>query len=88
MRRRIGQSLLMAAAVGLCCVLSFHRAGDAAPAPAKAPFANAVDQRFQMINELKEIRVLLKEQNTLLREQNALLQSGRPKPAVRAPEKG
>ena len=87
MRRRIGQSLLMAAAVGLCCVLSFHRAGDAAPAPAKAPFANAVDQRFQMINELKEIRVLLKEQNTLLRQQNDLLRAQQGEPPQKTPAK-
>ena len=80
-------TLLIAAAVLCCCVLSFYGDTDAAPPPAKAPFANAVDQRFQMINELKEIRALLKEQNVLLKEQNALLQSGRLSGVVNSPEK-
>ncbi len=31
------------------------------------PFANSVQQRAEMIRELKEIKLLLKEQNTLLR---------------------
>ena len=34
----------------------------------KAPFANAVDQRNEMIRELNEIRGLLKEQNNLLKQ--------------------
>ncbi len=33
------------------------------------PFANSVQQRAEMIRELKEIKVLLKEQNTLLRNE-------------------
>ena len=66
MTRRTVPMLLIAAAVLFCCVLSFYRATEAAAPPAKAPFANSVDQRFQMINELKGIRALLKEQNALL----------------------
>jgi hypothetical protein len=36
-------------------------------APAKEPFANAVEQRFEIISQLKEINAQLKEQNALLR---------------------
>lgn len=58
------------AANALCvCMLSFYRT-NAAPGQGQEPFANAVQQRFDMINELKEI-------NGLLREQNALLRSGK-----------
>ncbi|MFI4876726.1 MAG: hypothetical protein ACIALR_15355 [Blastopirellula sp. JB062] len=39
----------------------------AAPPAAQMPFANAVAQREQMIQELKESNRLLKEQNLLLR---------------------
>ncbi|WP_040351827.1 hypothetical protein [Blastopirellula marina] len=39
----------------------------AAPPAANLPFANAVTQREQMIQYLKESNQLLKEQNTLLR---------------------
>jgi hypothetical protein len=87
MTRRTLPILLFAATVVFCCVLSFYRATEAAAPPAKAPFANSVDQRFQMINELKGIRALLKEQNTLLKEQNALLQSGGLKVVVNTPAK-
>jgi hypothetical protein len=36
-------------------------------APGKEPFANSVEQRFEIINQLKEINAQLKEQNALLR---------------------
>ena len=67
MTRRAGWVLLIAANVVFCCVLSFYQATAAAPAKAKQPFANAVQQRIEMINQLKEIKNLLKEQNALLR---------------------
>ena len=35
--------------------------------PGQPPFSNAVDQRNEMLQELKQIRQLLKEQNDLLR---------------------
>jgi hypothetical protein len=57
MRGRTGWALLIAANVVFLCVLSFYRKTDAAPrAATPAPFANAVAQRMEMINELKEIR--------------------------------
>jgi len=72
---RTYSGLLAAAAVACCCVLGLS--GSFGAAPAKAPFANPVEQRFEMIEELKGIRELLKQQNELLREQNALLKSGK-----------
>ncbi len=41
-------------------------AAQNAPGAGKPPFANAVDQRDEMIRELREIRVLIKTQNALL----------------------
>ncbi len=46
--------------------LGIYTTTRAAPQP---PFANSVQQRAEMIRELKEIKVLLKEQNTLLRNE-------------------
>lgn len=55
------------------CVLGFYGALSAGPQqrpdPARQPFKNSVEQRNQMIGELREIKLLLKEQNELLREQ-------------------
>lgn len=34
----------------------------------KPPFANAIDQRQDMIRELREIKELIKEQNALLKQ--------------------
>ncbi len=67
MTRRAGWTWLIVANVLFCCVLSFYRATDAAPPKPKPPFANSVEQRMEMIKELREIRGLLKEQNALLR---------------------
>ena len=39
-----------------------------APGAGRPPFANAVDQRDEMIRELREIRGLMKEQNALLKQ--------------------
>lgn len=39
-----------------------------APGAGKPPFANAVDQRDEMIRELRDIHALMKEQNTLLKQ--------------------
>ena len=46
--------------------LGLYTTTRAAPQP---PFANSVQQRAEMIRELKEIKLLLKEQNTLLRSE-------------------
>lgn len=59
--------LLIAANVLFLCGLSFYRPSSAAPPEAREPFANAVQQRFDIINELKAVNALLKEQNALLR---------------------
>jgi hypothetical protein len=53
-----------AAALG---VLGFYSTLGAAPPAGQPPFANPVDQRFEMVRELREIKELLKEQNSLLR---------------------
>ena len=67
MTQRSGWALLIAANLLFLCVLSFYRTTDAAPPKAQQPFANSVEQRMEMINELREIKGLLKEQNALLR---------------------
>lgn len=43
------------------------------PGAGRPPFANPIDQRDEMIRELREIRGLIKEQNALLKQlvQNA-----------------
>jgi hypothetical protein len=48
-------------------VLGFYRALGAAPQAGQPPFANPVEQRADMIRELREIKELLKEQNALLK---------------------
>ncbi len=50
----------------LIFVLGFY-SPDSAAQQAAQPFANAVDQRNEMIRELREIKELLKEQNQLLK---------------------
>jgi len=80
MTRRTVWALLIAANVLCYCVLSFYRTTDAAVKPAPPPFANAVEQRMEMVNQLREIKELLKEQN-------ALLSSGKLSVVVSAPEK-
>ncbi len=69
MTRRTGWALLLAANLLLLCVLCFYQTPAAAQRSTggKLPFANAVEQRMQMINHLAEIKELLKEQNALLR---------------------
>jgi len=49
------------------CVLGLNGTSGAAPQGGKQPFSNAVEQRHEMVRELKEIKGLLKEQNELLR---------------------
>ena len=58
--------LLLFANVALWCMLGFSSTTTAAP---KQPFGNAVEQRQQMVRELREIKELLKAQNALLRAQ-------------------
>lgn len=60
-------------------VLSFQRAGVAAPPSTQPPFANAVEQRFEIISQLKQMNELLKEQNALLRSGALKVQLVAPK---------
>ncbi|QDU28787.1 hypothetical protein ETAA8_38920 [Anatilimnocola aggregata] len=59
-------ALVIAGGVGLY-VLGFYSSSGAAPQGGQPPFANPIDQRNEMIRELREIKELLKEQNSLLR---------------------
>jgi len=60
-------ALLLTANVAMWCVLSFYESTTAAPKGARQPFANAVEQRAEMVRQLEDITALLKEQNALLR---------------------
>jgi hypothetical protein len=64
--RLFGASII-AATIGLGCLFLFS-GGDASAQPTRQPFGNAVQQRAEMIRELKETNALLKEQNALLRQ--------------------
>jgi hypothetical protein len=72
--------LVAANAVALS-VLGFYSTIGAAPPAGQPPFANPIDQRQEMIRELREIKELLKEQNSLLRggadKTNAIPPAGR-----------
>jgi len=60
-------SLLAAANAGVLCMLGLYSIGGAAPQAGQPPFANSVEQRAEIVQELREIKELLKEQNSLLR---------------------
>lgn len=60
--------LILAAANAIAVgVLGFYSIGVAAPQAGQPPFASSVEQRSEMIRELREIKELIKEQNALLR---------------------
>jgi len=81
MTRRTSWALLVAANALCYCVLSFYQTGHAQQRTGgEPPFANSVEQRAEMVNELKEIKNLLKEQNAWLR-------SGNLKVIITLPEK-
>jgi len=79
MSKRTGWWLLGANAL-FCCVLSFYQMSDAAPPASGQPFANSIEQRNDMVAQLKDV-------NTQLRELNALLRSGNLQVVVRDPAK-
>jgi hypothetical protein len=60
-------TLLVAVNVIVLGVLSFYRSTEAAPQANQPPFANAVEQRQEIIAVLKEIRDEMKAQTALLR---------------------
>ena len=60
-------ALLLASNAVLLAVLGFYSTSGAAPQSGQPPFANSVEQRAEMVQELREIKELLKEQNALLR---------------------
>ena len=70
-RNYLGWTLLLIGNVLALSVLGFYQSvGTAQQREAQngqPPFLNAVEQRQEMIHELKEIAALLKEQNSLLR---------------------
>ncbi|WP_347245245.1 hypothetical protein [Thermogutta sp.] len=69
---RLATSALISAAV--CFMLGLVRVPSMAdPSPAQPPFANSVEQRMEMIAELRKIRELLTRQNDLISQQNTLL---------------
>lgn len=53
--------------VVILCVLGFYGTSQAQPNESNLPFANAVEQRVEIINQLKQLNEQLKEQNALLR---------------------
>jgi hypothetical protein len=58
---------IAAVIVALICVLGFYHAEAAAPKQDNEPFANSVEQRMEIISQLKELNRQIKEQNELLR---------------------
>jgi hypothetical protein len=68
MKRKVLRSAaLIACGAALVGVLELLEGAQAAPQSGQQPFRNAVEQREEMIQELREIKLLLKEQNALLR---------------------
>lgn len=53
--------------VVILCVLGFYGTSQAQPNEPNLPFANAVEQRIEIINQLKQLNEQIKEQNALLR---------------------
>jgi hypothetical protein len=72
MRKQLLRSVgLVGCGAAVVGVLGFFVGVDAAPQGGQPPFRNAVEQREEMIQELREIKLLLKEQNALLRTMTA-----------------
>jgi hypothetical protein len=73
----VNQSILrrsywIAAIGAVACVLGLLGTvvaqNEGTPGAGKPPFASAIDQREEMIRELRDIRALMKEQNALLKQ--------------------
>jgi hypothetical protein len=72
--------LLITANVLIWGVLSFYETRAAPPSNPKLPFANSIEQRGDIVRELRVV-------SDLLREQNALLRSGKLKVVVESPDR-
>jgi len=60
--------MLITSVVTACGMLGLYRTACAQQQRGNPlPFSNSVEQREEMVRELKEIKELLREQNTLLR---------------------
>jgi hypothetical protein len=68
---------LVAGVLGLWGTVGAQNEGT--PGAGKPPFANAVDQREEMIRELRQIHTLMKEQNSLLKQLVDNAQGNKPK---------
>lgn len=66
-KTRAAWTALLATNVVSLGMLGFYQTTTAAPPQNPEPFANAVQQRFEMIDALRDISSQLKEQNALLR---------------------
>ena len=65
---RTYRSIVLAGGIAIAAsVLGFYSTTGAAPQGGQPPFANSVEQRLEIVTELREIKELLKEQNALLR---------------------
>jgi hypothetical protein len=60
-------TMLLAANAAAVGMLGFYSTSGAAPQSGQPPFANSLEQRAEMVVELRDIKELLKEQNSLLR---------------------
>jgi hypothetical protein len=69
MRRRFDwpSALLGAAVAGMLCMLGFSQPSATAQSEGPATFANAIEQRQEMIRLLRDSNALVKEQLDLLR---------------------
>lgn len=72
-RKTIVLVWILTVIVPLCMLVLGERPVAPISNAAEQPFANSVEQRAEMISELRAIRQLLSDQNNLLREQNKLL---------------
>ena len=64
---RMGWGIAALAGLALVGMLGFYGPPRAVSQPPRMPFSNAVEQRSNMIQELRQIRRLLEEQNRILR---------------------
>lgn len=73
--RTCGWIALIFANVVAWCMLGFQQPIGAAPQDVRMPFDNAIQQRAEMIRELREIKNVVKEQSALLRAALTRLES-------------